>query len=107
MAQCIPISRPDRYSTSGSEVEDPNTHEVMDITEPIDEGVDDDDSGGSESEVEGFMFYLASDKAMVMRKAEKREGNSEVGFRVGSWCFVLEKVHSLGARGNIVKCRLF
>jgi hypothetical protein len=60
MARRIPIARPDGYSSSDGEAEDPDAREAGEITEPVGgagaEG--DDDSEGSE--VEGFMLDLGS-----------------------------------------------
>ncbi|KXG32844.1 uncharacterized protein LOC110433311 [Sorghum bicolor] len=60
MARRIPMARPDGYSSSDGEAEDPDAREAGEITEPVGgagaEG--DDDSEGSE--VEGFMLDLSS-----------------------------------------------
>ncbi|CAD6237923.1 unnamed protein product [Miscanthus lutarioriparius] len=60
MARRIPIARPDGYSSSDGEAEEPDAREAWEITEPVGgagaEG--DDDSEGSE--VEGFMLDLSS-----------------------------------------------
>ncbi|XP_066314517.1 uncharacterized protein [Miscanthus floridulus] len=61
MARRIPIARPDEYSSSDGEAEDPDAREAAgEITEPVGgEGAEgDDDSEGSE--VEGFMLDLGS-----------------------------------------------
>ncbi|NP_001143688.1 uncharacterized protein LOC100276418 [Zea mays] len=61
MARRIPIARPDGYSSSDGEAEDPDAGEAGEITEPVGEGAEGDNSEGSETEVEGFMLDLSSD----------------------------------------------
>ncbi|KAJ1284224.1 hypothetical protein BS78_03G188600 [Paspalum vaginatum] len=58
MARRIPVARPDRYSTSDGEAEEPGAREVEEITESVGSGAEGSDS--EYSEVEGYMMDFGS-----------------------------------------------